>query len=133
MVLKVVPLQAHGDFWGPKIEQELFFSNFSGTAGMSQQNCVISRPKRLISLVSRDIPNFLAPTPSGGRPLPHRKYPDSGVWVCALFLCLNFVTQKALCWDLRSCESGGLAPKTLFPFCGCLAPAHGARLRGCTL
>ena len=32
-----------------------------------------SRPISLISLVSRDMPNFLAPTPSRGRPLPHRK------------------------------------------------------------
>ena len=53
--------------------QTLFFSNFSGTAGISQQNPGISRQKSLISLVSRDIPNFLAPAPSCGRPLPHWK------------------------------------------------------------
>ena len=35
--------------------------------------CGISRQKSLISLVSRDVPNFLAPTPSCGRPLPLRK------------------------------------------------------------
>ena len=29
--------------------------------------------KRLVSLVSRDIPNFSAPTPSRGRPPPHPK------------------------------------------------------------
>ena len=52
--------------------QTIFFSNFSGYPGISQQNPGISRPKSLISLVSRDIPNFLA-TPSCGRPLPHRK------------------------------------------------------------
>ena len=33
----------------------------------------ISRQKSLISLVSRDIPNLLAPTPSCGRPLPPQK------------------------------------------------------------
>ena len=51
----------------------LFFSNFSGTAGISQQNPGISRQKRLISLVSRDIPDFWAPTHSRGRPPPHPK------------------------------------------------------------
>ena len=50
-----------------------FFSNFSGTAGISRPNPGISRQKSLISLASRDIPNFLAPTPSRARPLPHRK------------------------------------------------------------
>ena len=41
-------------------------------------------PKSLISLASRDISNFLAPTPSCKRPPPHRKISDSKVWVCAL-------------------------------------------------
>ena len=50
-----------------------FFSNFLGTAGISQQNPGISHQKGLISLVLRDIPNFLAPTPSHGRPPPHPK------------------------------------------------------------
>ena len=64
------------NFWisrGQKLNTNFFFSNFSGTAGISQRNPGISRQKSLISLVSRDIPNFLAPTPSCGRPLPHRK------------------------------------------------------------
>ena len=52
-----------------KLNTNLFFSNFS----LSQQNPGISRPKSLISLVSRDISNFLAPTRSRGRPLPHWK------------------------------------------------------------
>ena len=56
-----------------KSNPNFFFSNFSGAPGISQQNPGISRPKSLISLVSRGIPNFLAPTPSCGRPLPHRK------------------------------------------------------------
>ena len=58
---------------GQKLNTNFFFSNFSGAAGISQQNPGISRQKNLISLVSRDIPNFLAPTRSCGRPLPHRK------------------------------------------------------------
>ena len=58
---------------GQKLNTNFFFSNFSGTAGISQQNPGISRQKSFISLVSRDIPNFLAPTPSRGRPLPKPK------------------------------------------------------------
>ena len=57
----------------PFARYRFFFSNFSGTAGISQQNPGISRPKSLISLVSRHIPNFLAPTRARGRPLPHRR------------------------------------------------------------
>ena len=48
----------------------IFFSNFSGA---SRQNPGISRHKSLIPWVSRDIPNFLAPAPSRGRPPPHQK------------------------------------------------------------
>ena len=58
---------------GPKIEPKHFFWNFSGASGLSRQNPGISRQRTLIPWVSRDIPNFLAPTPSCGRPLPHRK------------------------------------------------------------
>ena len=47
-------------------EHKLFFSNFSGTPG-------ISRQKVWFPWVSKDIPNFLAPTPSRGSPPPHPK------------------------------------------------------------
>ena len=56
-----------------KLNPNFFFSNFSGTPGISRQNPGISRQKSLISLVSRGIPNFSAPTPSCGRPPPHPK------------------------------------------------------------
>ena len=56
-----------------KLNPNFFFSNFSGTPGISQQNPGISHQKSLISLVSRGIPNFLAPTPSCRKPLPHRE------------------------------------------------------------
>ena len=58
---------------GRKLNANYFFSNFSGTAGISQQNPGISRQNSLISPVSRDIPNFLAPTHSRGGPPPHPK------------------------------------------------------------
>ena len=56
-----------------KLNTNFFFSNFSGTSGISRQIPGISRQKSLISLVSRDISNFSAPTPSCGRPPPHPK------------------------------------------------------------
>ena len=58
---------------GQKLNPNIFFSNFSGASGISRQNPGISRQKSLIPWASRDIPNFLAPTPSRGRPLPHQK------------------------------------------------------------
>ena len=50
--------------------QAFLFSNFLGASGISRQNPGISRQKSLVSLVSRDIPNFSAPTPSRGKPPP---------------------------------------------------------------
>ena len=46
---------------GPKIEHKLFSQTFRAPR-ISRQNPGISRQKSLVSLVSRDIPNFLAPT-----------------------------------------------------------------------
>ena len=71
---------------GQQLNKNLFLSSFSGTAGISQQNPGISRPKSLTSLVSRDIPNFLAPTPSRGRPLPQRKVSGlKSLGLCSFF------------------------------------------------
>ena len=54
--------------------------------GCPAKNPEISRQKVCFSLGFEDIPNFLAPTPSRGRP-PHstRRYPDQ-VWVWVPFL-----------------------------------------------
>ena len=66
--------------------QTFFFSNSSGTTGISQQNPGASRPKCLISLVWRDIPSFLAAAPSRGRPLPHRKISGlKSLGLCSFF------------------------------------------------
>ena len=46
-----------------KLNPNFFFLNFSGTPGISRQNPGISHQKSLISLVSRGIPNCLAPHP----------------------------------------------------------------------
>ena len=45
-------------------------------------------PKMLISLVSRDIPNFWRPPHHVEDSYPTGKNPDSKVWVCALFSCM---------------------------------------------
>ena len=66
-------LSSRRKFRERKLNTNLFFSNFSGTSGISRQNPGISRQKSLVSLVSIDIPNFLAPTQARGRPPPHRK------------------------------------------------------------
>ena len=58
---------------GQKLNPNIFFSNFSGASGISEQNPGISRQKSLIPCVSRDIPNFLAPTLSRGSHPPHQK------------------------------------------------------------
>ena len=70
----IFPLFRTSDYFrGQKLNPNIFFSNFSGASGISRQNPGISRQKSLIPWVSRDIPNFLAPTPSRGRPPPHQK------------------------------------------------------------
>ena len=69
--------------------QTFFSQTFRAPPGTSRQNPGISRPKSLISLVSRDIPNFLAPPPLHVEdPHPTRRYPDQKVWVWVPFSCL---------------------------------------------
>ena len=78
-----------------KSNPNVFFSNFSGNSGISRQNPGISRQKSLISLVSRGIPNFLAPTPSRGRPLPHRKiFGLKSLGLCSFFVPENYAPQN---------------------------------------
>ena len=92
-----------------KLNPNFFFSNFSGAPGISRRNPGMSRQKNLISLVSRGIPNFLAPTPSCGRPLPHRKIsglkslglgsffvPETSRELFPAFLWPESVTQRKL-------------------------------------
>ena len=60
--------------WGTGIEHKLFFLKFFGRPrDIPPQNPGMSRQKVCFSWVSRDIPNFLAPTPSRGRSPPHPK------------------------------------------------------------
>ena len=73
-----------------ELNTNLFFSNFSGAPGISQQNLGISRQKVWFPWVSKDIPKFLAPIPSCGNPHPTRKYPDQKVWVWVSFSSLTY-------------------------------------------
>ena len=66
-------------------------------------------PKSLISLVSRDVSNFLAPTRSRGRPLPHwNEYPDQKVWVWVRFSCLTLGGPRRPSKRVKKRISGGL-------------------------
>ena len=56
-----------------KSSSNFFFSNFSGAPGISRQKSRDVPPKVWFPSVSKDIPNFLDPTPSRGRPPPHPK------------------------------------------------------------
>ena len=59
---------------GHKIEPKHFFSQtFRALPGYPGKIPGYPAKKSLIPWVSRDIPNFLAPTPSRGRPPPHQK------------------------------------------------------------
>ena len=58
---------------GQELNTNFSFSNLSGTPEISRQHPGISRQTVLFPWASKDIPNFLAPTPSRGRPMPHPK------------------------------------------------------------
>ena len=79
-----------GAFLGDKSSTQTLFLKHFGHFRDIPANPGISRQKSLISLASRDTSNFLAPTPSRGRPLPHRKI--SGLK--SLGLCSFFRASK---------------------------------------
>ena len=60
-----------GHFWGTRIEHKPFFLKLFGHP--SRQNPGMSRQKVGFPWVSKDMPNFLAPTPSREKPPPHPK------------------------------------------------------------
>ena len=66
-----------------------FFSNFSGNPGTPRQNPGISRQKVWFPWASKDIANFLAPTPT-------RRYPDQKVWVWIPFSSLILIAHPFL-------------------------------------
>ena len=72
-----------------KLNTNFFFSNFSGTPGISRENPGMSQQKVWFPWVSEDIPNFLAPTPSLGRPPPHPKISGPKSLGLGSFSCLK--------------------------------------------
>ena len=93
-----------------RLNTSFFFSNFSGAPGISRQNPGISRPKSLISLVSRDISNFLAPNRSRGKtPTPPENIRTQKVWVWVRFSCL-ISTSSTTRWFKKN---GALATELL--------------------
>ena len=84
----------------------LFFSNFSGISGISRQNPGISREKVWFPWVSKDLPNFLAPTPSRGRPPRDPKISGpKGLGLGSFF----FPEQReiSLCISIQKLQIGG--------------------------
>ena len=71
----------------------LFFS-FGHSPEYPTKNPGISFQKVWFPWVSKDIPNFLAPTPSRGRPPPHpaRIFGQKKVWVWVPFASLKLIT-----------------------------------------
>ena len=72
---------------GDKSWTQTIFRNFSGTAGTSQQNPGVSRPRSLVSLVSRHMPDFWPPALQVEDPHPHRKISGpKSLSLCSFFL-----------------------------------------------
>ena len=59
-----------------RIAHNLFSQTFRALSGYPGKNPGISRPIVSFPWVSKDIPSFLAPTPSHGAPPPTRRYSD---------------------------------------------------------
>ena len=74
---------------GP-IEHNCFSQTFRASPEYPAQNPRISRRKVWFPWVSKDISNILAPTPSRGRPPPHRKISGpKSLGLGSFFFCLN--------------------------------------------
>ena len=77
-----------------RIEHKLFsLKCFGRPRGYPAKHPGISSPKVWFSWVSKDIPNFLAPTPSPGRTPPHPKISGPKVWVGVPFSCLILIQK----------------------------------------
>ena len=115
-----------------ELNTNYFFSNFSGTSRISRQNPGISRQKSLISLVSRDISNFSAPTLSRGRPPPHRRIsgPKSLGLGSFFFLkkqCFMYPKEHKFIWPKVGSEALRLFRKSYF---SSTEPVRGERQTG---
>ena len=125
------PLSFPPPFVGDENWTQLFFLSFSGTPRISRQNPGISRQKIWFPWVSKDIPNFLDPTPSRGNvedPHPIRRYLNQKLWVRIPFPSLTmFFPQKKtpLIFRRPPDYSSNLCPPETFAiwfFGGCFGP-----------
>ena len=74
---------------GQKLNANFFFSNFSGTAGISQQIPGISRQKICFPCFRGTYRTFWPPPLHVEDPHPTGKYPDQKVWVWVPFSLLS--------------------------------------------
>ena len=96
---------------GQKLNTNFFFLKLFGhPPGISRQNPGISRQKSLISLVSRDIPNFLAPHPFTWK----TPTPPENIGLKSLGFCSFFVPEKRPFSELS--ESFGVFSEQLSEF-----------------
>ena len=89
---------------GQKLNMNFFSQTFRALPGYPGKIPRYPRQKSLISLVSRDISNFLAPTPSRGRPLPHRKISGlKSLGLCSFFVAPIFFGKEKFCSGAGRC------------------------------
>ena len=118
-----------GIFRGRELNPNIFFSNFSGASGISRQNPGISRQRSLIPWVSRDVPNFSAPTPSRGRPPPHQKISGLkslglGSFFVPEFCNFPYLSGFSMLGGSLACQ-GQAGSLMLHRFCSATGPPRG--------
>ena len=69
---------------GTRIECNFFSQSLRAPPGYPGEIPGYAATKIWFPWISKDIPNFLAPTPSRGRPPPHPRNPEQKVWVWVL-------------------------------------------------
>ena len=74
---------------GQKLNTIFVFQTFRAPPGYPSKNPGIYHQKVWFHWVTRDKPNFLAPTPWRADPHPTGRYPEPKVWVCATFASLT--------------------------------------------
>ena len=82
---------------GQKLNTNFFSQTFWPPPGYPSKISGYPAKKVWFSLVSRDIRTFWPPPLHVEDPYPTGTYPDSKVWVCALFSCLTWISWARTC------------------------------------